>query len=75
MGRVPGTGGGDSRALKAGQPGTVHFRRALRDTLEAIKNLEVTNGSVTMTKSDHLGLDSRARVMVQIQGGKWVLQK
>ncbi len=62
-------------ALKAGQPGTVEFRRALRDALEATKNLEVTNGSVTMSKSDHLGLDSRARVMVQIQNGKWVLQK
>jgi len=62
-------------ALKAGQPGTVEFRRALRDALEATKGFDVTNGSVTMTKTDHLGLDSRARVMVQIQNGKWVLQK
>ena len=62
-------------ALKAGQPGTVEFRRALRDALEATKNLDVTNGAVTMSKTDHLGLDVRARVMVQIQNGKWVLQK
>ncbi|HKE39546.1 MAG TPA: ABC transporter substrate-binding protein [Casimicrobiaceae bacterium] len=62
-------------ALKTAQPGSVEFRRALRDALEATKNFEVTNGSVTMTKTDHLGLDSRARVMVQIQNGKWVLQK
>ena len=62
-------------ALKAGQPGTVEFRRALRDALEATKNLDVTNGAVNMSKTDHLGLDSRARVMVQIQNGKWVLQK
>jgi branched-chain amino acid transport system substrate-binding protein len=62
-------------ALKAGQPGSVEFRRALRDALEATKNLEVTNGAVNMSKTDHLGLDARARVMVQIQNGKWVLQR
>jgi branched-chain amino acid transport system substrate-binding protein len=62
-------------ALKTAQPGSVEFRRALRDALETTKNLEVSNGAVTMSKTDHLGLDSRARVMVQIQNGKWVLQK
>jgi branched-chain amino acid transport system substrate-binding protein len=62
-------------ALKAAQPGTLEFRRALRDAIENIKNLEVTNGAVNMSKADHLGLDSRARVMVQIQNGKWVLQR
>ena len=62
-------------ALKSGQPGTVEFRRALRDAIEATKALDVTNGSVTMSKTDHLGLDSRARVMVQVQNGKWVLQR
>jgi branched-chain amino acid transport system substrate-binding protein len=62
-------------ALKSAQPGTVEFRRALRDALEAMKNLEVSNGAVNMSKTDHLGLDSRARVMVQVQNGKWVLQK
>ena len=62
-------------ALKTAQPGSVEFRRALRDALENTKNLEVTNGAVNMSKTDHLGLDSRARVMVQIVNGKWVLQK
>jgi len=61
-------------ALKAAQPGTVEFRRALRDALEATRNLEVSNGAVNMSKTDHLGLDARARVMVRIQNGKWVLQ-
>ena len=61
-------------ALKAAAPGTVEFRRALRDALEATQNLPVTNGVVNMSKTDHLGLDSRARVMVRIVGGKWVLQ-
>jgi branched-chain amino acid transport system substrate-binding protein len=61
-------------ALKAGEPGTPAFRHALRDALEATKDFAVSNGVVTMSKSDHLGLDSRARVMVQIHDGKWVLQ-
>ena len=62
------------QALKTAQPGTKEFRRALRNALESIKELSVTNGAVNMSKTDHLGLDSRARVMVQIKGGKWVLQ-
>ena len=62
-------------ALKTAQPGTVEFRRALRAALESTKDLPVTNGVVNMSKTDHLGLDSRARVMVRIESGKWVLQK
>lgn len=61
-------------ALKSAQPGTVEFRRALRDALEATKNLAVTNGVVNMSKADHLGLDSRARVMVRIENRRWKLQ-
>src|SRR5450631_2104472 len=62
------------QALKAAQPGSREFRRALREALEQTKGLEVTNGAVNMTATDHLGLDARARVMVQIQNGKWMLQ-
>jgi len=62
-------------ALKSAQPGTMEFRRALRDALEVTKNLQVTNGVVNMSPTDHLGLDARARVMVRIEGGKWVLQQ
>ena len=62
------------QALKSAPPGTKEFRRALREALEQTKGLEVTNGAVNMSKTDHLGLDARARVMVQVQNGKWVLQ-
>jgi branched-chain amino acid transport system substrate-binding protein len=62
-------------ALKTAQPGTAEFRRALRDAIEGTRNLEVSNGAVNMSKTDHLGLDARARVMVQVRNGKWVLQK
>jgi branched-chain amino acid transport system substrate-binding protein len=61
-------------ALKSAAPGTVEFRRALRDALEATKGLADTNGVVNMSATDHLGLDQRARVMVEISNGKWVYQ-
>jgi branched-chain amino acid transport system substrate-binding protein len=60
--------------LKAGAPGTPEFRRALRDALESTHGLADTNGVVNMSKTDHLGLDQRARVMVEIMNGKWVYQ-
>jgi branched-chain amino acid transport system substrate-binding protein len=62
-------------ALKAGKPGTAEFRKALRDAIEGTKNLSVTNGVTNMTPTDHLGLDNRARVMVKIVDGKWMLEK
>jgi branched-chain amino acid transport system substrate-binding protein len=60
-------------ALKKGQPGTREFRVALRDALESIHDLRVSNGVVNMSKNDHLGLDQRARVVVKIVGNKWKL--
>lgn len=62
-------------ALKAGQPGSKEFRKALRDALEKTKELPVSHGIMTMSPTDHLGLDQRSRVMVQIVDGKWKLQK
>ena len=46
----------------------MEFRRALREAMEGTRNLAVTNGVVNMSAADHLGLDSRARVMVCIEG-------
>jgi branched-chain amino acid transport system substrate-binding protein len=61
-------------ALKTAKPGTPEFRHALRDALEATHGLADTNGIVNMSPTDHLGLDQRARVMVEISNGKWVYQ-
>ncbi|MEO8936318.1 MAG: ABC transporter substrate-binding protein [Burkholderiaceae bacterium] len=58
-------------ALKKAQPGTAEFRSALRDAMETIREEPSTNGVVNMSKTDHLGLDQRARVMVEIKGGEW----
>ncbi|WP_213958601.1 MULTISPECIES: ABC transporter substrate-binding protein [unclassified Variovorax] len=61
-------------ALKKAQPGTPEFRAALRDALEQIKEVPGAHGIFTMSPTDHLGLDQRARVMVKIEGGAWKYQ-
>jgi len=60
-------------ALKKGQPGTPAFREALRAAIEETKNLPASHGIFNMSSNDHSGLDQRARVMVEIVGGKWKL--
>jgi branched-chain amino acid transport system substrate-binding protein len=60
-------------ALKKAQPGTKEFRAALRTAIENTTNLAVSHGIVNMNSGDHVGLDQRSRVMVQIVGGKWKL--
>jgi branched-chain amino acid transport system substrate-binding protein len=61
-------------ALKKGQPGSKDFRAALRDALEGLRNVTVSQGVVNMSSSDHLGFDQRSRVMVKIEKGAWKLQ-
>jgi branched-chain amino acid transport system substrate-binding protein len=62
-------------ALKQGQPGSEAFRTGLRAALENIKDLPLSHGIMNTTAQNHNGLDERARVMVEIVNGKWVLQK
>ncbi|MFN3565739.1 MAG: ABC transporter substrate-binding protein [Burkholderiaceae bacterium] len=62
-------------ALKKAKPGTKAFRAALRDALEGVRNAAGAHGIFNMSPTDHLGLDQRAAVMVQIVNGDWVLQK
>jgi branched-chain amino acid transport system substrate-binding protein len=61
-------------ALKKARPGTKEFRAALRDALESA-NVIGTHGVFAMSPQDHNGLDNRARVMIRIENGKWVLAK
>ncbi len=62
-------------ALKKGQPGTKAFRAGLRDALEASKDVAGSNGVFSMNPGDHNGMDNRARVIVKIENGKWVMAK
>ena len=61
-------------ALKKAKPGTPEFRAALRDALEGLKEVAGAHGIFTMSPTDHLGLDQRARVMVKIENGTWKYQ-
>jgi branched-chain amino acid transport system substrate-binding protein len=62
-------------ALASGaKPGTPEFRKALRDALEQVKDLAVSQGVFNMSPTDHAGFDDRARVMVKVVDGKWVYQ-
>ncbi len=60
-------------ALKKAKPGTPEFRAALRDALEATKDVVGAQGVFTMTPQNHNGMDARARVMMTVKGGKWML--
>lgn len=62
-------------ALKKAKPGTPEFRAALRDELEAVKELPATHGVYTMSAKDHNGFDSRAVVMARVENGDWKLLK
>ena len=61
-------------ALKKAQPGTAEFRVALRDAIEGLQDIPGAHGMFSMSASDHLGLDQRARVMVKIENGAWKYQ-
>ena len=62
-------------ALKKAKPGSVEFRRALRDALEGVNNAPAAHGIFNLTPNDHQGFDQRARVMVTIENGTWKLVK
>jgi branched-chain amino acid transport system substrate-binding protein len=65
---------GVAAALKKAKPGTPEFRAALRDALEETRDLAGAHGIFNMSKTDHLGLDQRGRVMVKIENGAWKYQ-
>jgi branched-chain amino acid transport system substrate-binding protein len=60
-------------ALKAAQPGTVEFRRALRDAIEQTRDLVGAQAVFNLSPTDHSGGDQRGQVLVQIRNGKWML--
>lgn len=62
-------------ALKVAKPGTPEFRKALRDEIEKSKDVVGTHGVFNLTSTDHIGLDKRARMMVQVRNGAWKLVK
>jgi branched-chain amino acid transport system substrate-binding protein len=62
------------RALATGaKPGTVEFRKALRDSLMSTKDVIGTHGVYTFSPNVPSWVDERARVMVKIEGGAYKL--
>ncbi|MDB5046761.1 MAG: putative branched amino acid transport system permease, periplasmic binding component [Deinococcus sp.] len=62
-------------ALKKAKPGTPEFREALRDAIGSTRNIIGAHGIFNLSATDHLGLDARSRVMVQVVGNTWKLIK
>jgi branched-chain amino acid transport system substrate-binding protein len=60
-------------ALKAAKPGTAAFRQALRDEIEGGKDVKGTHAVYNFSPTDHYGVDRRARVLVRVENGQWML--
>ena len=61
------------QALAKARPGSAEFRAALRDALEQSREVVGAQGIFNMSPQNHNGMDQRARVMMTVTGGKWVL--
>lgn len=64
-----------SRALarSKAEPGTPEFREALRDAIFATKEVVGAHGVYNFAPGNLYGVDRRARVIVQVDKGKWKL--
>jgi branched-chain amino acid transport system substrate-binding protein len=60
-------------ALKRAKPGTEAFRTALRDAIEAEREIVGCQGVFNMSPVDHNGMDERARVLVTVTNGAFRL--
>jgi branched-chain amino acid transport system substrate-binding protein len=64
------------RALATGaKPGTPDFKRALREALFNTHELAGTHAIYTFTPASSFGVDDRARVLVRLHQGHWVLMQ
>src|SRR6202051_10032 len=62
-------------ALKTAKPGTPEFREAIRQALMSEKELAASQGVYNFTEKDRYGLDDRARILLTVKDGKYVLVK
>jgi len=62
-------------ALKTAAPGTVEFRSALRDAIEATRGVVGTQGVYNMTPDNHNGMDQQAALMMVVRNARWTLLK
>src|SRR6202451_988041 len=62
-------------ALKTAKPGTPEFREALRQALLSEHEIAASQGVYNFTEKDRYGLDDRARILLTVKDGKYVLVK
>jgi branched-chain amino acid transport system substrate-binding protein len=60
-------------ALKKAKPGTKEFRAALLEAIENAGEIAASQGVYNFSKTDHQGLDTRARVLLTVKDGKFEL--
>lgn len=58
-------------ALQKAQPGTTEFRAALKQAIEGVRELPVSQGVLNYSTTNHNGLDERTRVLVTVKDGNW----
>jgi branched-chain amino acid transport system substrate-binding protein len=61
------------RALQKAQPGTEEFHAAFNDAMQSAAEVVGTHGVYTYKPGGYFGVDESARVLVQLQKGKWTL--
>ena len=59
------------RALKTAKPGTVEFRKAMRDEILNTKELSGVHAVYNFKAGAYYGVDERALVIVRLDNGAW----
>ena len=62
-------------ALKKAKPGTPEFRAALKEAMETMGRTVFSHGVMNWTATDHWGYTKETGVMLQVSGGKFVVEK
>ncbi|CAN5915440.1 ABC transporter substrate-binding protein [soil metagenome] len=60
-------------ALKKAKPGTKEFRAALKEALETVGRIPVSQGVLNYTPTDHFGFTPDTGVLLTIANGEWKL--
>src|SRR5437588_2096818 len=62
-------------ALKKGKPGTPEFREGIRQALMSERDIAASQGVYNFTEKDRYGVEDRARILLTVKNGKYVLAK
>lgn len=60
-------------ALKKGRPGTAEFRTGLKQALETVGRIPVSQGVLNYSATDHFGFTPDTGVLLTVAGGEWKL--